>query len=123
MIEEKFNSKTTILETVFNGDITLLEVVNYINRVKENRTYPRTLKIITDCSEGNFDFSIKDLNIIVEENFKSLKKYDCIIDAIIVDNPKNTVLTMLYAELVKSKKYIFKIFSTKKAALYWLQTN
>lgn len=123
MVEEKFNSKTQILETVFKGEVTLLEVVNYIIRTKKNKIYPRTLKIFTDSSEAIFNFSIEELNIIMEENLKSLKKYDCIIDAIIVDNPKNTVLTMLYAELTKTNKYKFKIFATKEAAFYWLQTN
>lgn len=123
MVVEKFNSKTVILETVFDGEITLLEVVNYIIRTKENKTYPRTLKIITDACQAMFNFSIEDLDIIMEENLKSLMNYHCIIDAIIVDNPQNTALTMLYAELTKTNKYKFKIFATKKAALYWLQTN
>ena len=92
MVVEKFNSKTKILETEFKGEVTLLEVVNYIIRSKENKTYPRTLKIITDSSQAVFNFSIEDLNTIMEENIKSLMNYECIIDAIIVDNPKNTVL-------------------------------
>ena len=123
MVVEKFNSKTKILETEFKGEVTLLEVVNYIIRSKENKTYPRTLKIITDSSQAVFNFSIEDLNTIMEENIKSLMNYECIIDAIIVDNPKNTVLTMLYAELTKTNKYKFKIFATKEAALHWLQIN
>lgn len=123
MVLEKFNYKTEILETVFKAEVTLLEVVNYIIRTKENKIFPRTLKIITDSSEAIFNFSIEDLNIIMEENIKSLEKYDRIIDAIIVDNPKNTVLTMLYGELAKNSKYKFKIFATKEAALNWLQTN
>ncbi|REE83649.1 hypothetical protein BX611_0943 [Lutibacter oceani] len=123
MVLEKFNDQTGILETLFNGEVTLLEVVNYIIRTKENKKYPRTLKIFTDSSDAIFNFSIEDLNIIMEENLKSLKNYSCIIDAIIVDNPKNTVLTMLYAKLAETKKYKFKVFATKEAALDWLQLN
>ncbi len=123
MVLEKFNDQTGILETLFNGEVTLLEVVNYIIRTKENKKYPRTLKIFTDSSDAIFNFSIEDLNIIMEENLKSLKNYSCIIDAIIVDNPKNTVLTMLYAKLAETKKYKFKVFTTKEAALDWLQLN
>jgi len=121
MVIEKFNNQTGILETKFVGEITLLKLVNYIIRTKKNKIYPRNLKIFTDSSDAFFNFSIKDLNIIMEENLKSLEKYDCIIDAIIVDNPKNTVLKMLYAELTKTNKY--KIFATKKAAQTWLITN
>ena len=59
----------------------------------------------------------------MEENNKSLENYEGIIDAIIVDNPKNTVLTVLYKELAKSKKYKFEIFATKSAAITWLNNQ
>lgn len=120
MVNEKFNIKTNILETDYIGEVSLTEVVNYITATKNNKQYPRVLKIISDARNAEFNFSIEDLNIIMEENYKSLKNYSGIIDAIIVDNPKNTVLTVLYQELAKTKKYKFEIFATKKAAITWL---
>ncbi|MDO9595241.1 MAG: hypothetical protein Q7J19_09630 [Lutibacter sp.] len=120
MVSTLFNPQTKILESKFEGNVTLAEVVNYIVATKENKTYPRKLKILTDSMGAIFDFSIKDLEIIVEENIKSLEKYDSIIDAIIIDDPKNTVLSMLYLELAKTNKYKFEIFATKSAALDWL---
>jgi hypothetical protein len=120
MVSTLFNPQTKILESKFEGNVTLAEVVNYIVATKENKTYPRKLKILTDSIGAIFDFSIKDLEIIVEENIKSLEKYDSIIDAIIIDDPKNTVLSMLYLELTKTNKYKFEIFATKSAALDWL---
>ncbi|MDO9037958.1 MAG: hypothetical protein Q7U59_06390 [Lutibacter sp.] len=120
MIRTQFNPQTKILESKFEGNVTLAEVVNYIVATKENKTYPRKLKILTDSLDGNFDFSIEDLEIIVEDNYKSLEKYELIIDAIIIDDPNNTVLSMLYLELAKTNKYKFEIFATKSAALDWL---
>lgn len=120
MVTAKFNQQTNILESKFEGNVTLAEVVNYIIATKDNKTYPRKLKILTDSIDAVFNFSIEDLEIIVEENIKSLAKYELIIDAIIIDDPKNTVLSMLYLELAKSNKYKFEIFATKSAALDWL---
>ena len=120
MVKAKFNPNTNILESKFEGNVTLAEIVNYIIATKENNSYPRKLKILTDSSEAIFNFSIEDLEIIVEENYKSLEKYDFIIDAIILDGLKNTVLSMLYLELAKSNKYKFEIFATKSAAVSWL---
>ena len=120
MVTVQFNQQTHILETKFEGNVTLAEIVNYIIATKENKTYPRKLKILTDSVDAVFNFTIEDLEIIVEENFKSLAKYELIIDAIIIDDPKNTVLSMLYLELAKSNKYKFEIFATKSAALDWL---
>lgn len=121
MITYLFNKKLGLLETKFEGDVILSEVVDYIIYTKENKTYPRKLKIITDATTANFKFSRSDINVILEENYKSLEKYDFIIDAIISENPKNTALSMLYMELVKTNKYEFNVFSTKSAALSWLE--
>lgn len=120
MITAKFNPLTNTLESKFEGNIILSEIVNYITATKENNYYPRKLKILTDSSKAIFNFSIEDLDIIVKENYKSLEKYDFIIDAIIIDDPNNTVLSMLYLELAKTNKYKFEIFATKSAALNWL---
>lgn len=120
MVTTKFNQQTNILESKFEGNVILSEIVNYIIETKENKSYPRKLKILTDSVDGIFNFTIEDLKIIVEENYKSLEKYELIIDAIIIDDPKNTALSMLYLELAKTNKYKFEIFATKSAALDWL---
>lgn len=120
MVTAKFNQHNKILETTFEGNVILSEIVNYIRETKENVFYPRKLKILTDSRNAIFNFTIEDLEIIVKENYESLEKYEMIIDAIIIDDPKNTVLSMLYLELVKTNKYKFEIFSTKKAAENWL---
>jgi hypothetical protein len=120
MVTAKFNKHRKILEAKFEGNVTLAEIVNYIKATKKNDTYPRKLKILTDSLDAIFNFAIEDLEIIMQENYKSLEKYELIIDAIIIDDPKNTVLSMLYLELVKTNKYKFKIFATKSAALDWL---
>ncbi|WP_111707088.1 hypothetical protein [Lutibacter citreus] len=123
MLEYKFNENSNILEVNYSGTVTLSEIVNYIINTKNNKKYPRTLKIISNSEKAIFDFSIDDLNIIVEENNKSLKNYDCIIDAILIDNPINTVLTMLYKELAEINNYKIEIFATKSAALNWLNNS
>ena len=120
MVTTKFNQQTNILESKFEGNVILSEIVNYIIETKENKSYPRKLKILTDSVDGIFNFTIEDLKIIVEENYKSLEKYELIIDAIIIDDPKNTALSMLYLELAKTNKYKFEIFATKDAAINWL---
>lgn len=121
MIESNFNQTSNVLETNYLADVPCVEIIDYIRGTKANIEFPRTLKIISDTRKGLFNFSIEDLNKIVEENNQSLQNYDAIIDAIIVDDPKNTVLTFLYKELANSKKYKFEIFATKTAALDWLK--
>ncbi|WP_372770386.1 hypothetical protein [Lutibacter sp.] len=122
MIISKFNQQTGILENEFTEDVTLEEIVNYMISAKENKIYPRLLKIKTNATNANFLFSIDDLKTIVIENDKSLENFNLIISAIIVDNPQTTVISMLYQMLAeKNDKYIFNVFSTDKGALQWLK--
>lgn len=120
MISHKLNLENNILETTYIDTVTAQEVIDYIEATKNNKELPRMLKIISDTRNGIFNFSINDLEKIVEANNQSLEKYDGIIDAIVVENPKNTVLTVLYKNISKTKKYKFEIFATKNAALDWL---
>ena len=102
------------------GNIYLQEVVDYIRSTKENKDHPRDLKIISDASQAIFVFTINDLEVIINENNASLEKYDSIIDALIVEDPKSTALSILYQRLERNNKYKFNVFSTNEAAEEWL---
>ncbi len=120
MIIVKFDSKKGTLHSKFEGKVTLKEIVDYIVATKENKSYPRVLKILTNATHADMVFSPEDLAVIVEENYKSLEKYEYIIDAIVISSPKETAFSVLYQELAKTKKYLFQVFSTDKAAIEWL---
>lgn len=120
MVVAKFNDQTGILDSNFIGDVTLKEVIDYIAATRENKSYPRKLKILTDATNSNMNFSAGDLLAIVNENNKSLENYQYIIDAIVIESPKETALSILYQEIAKNPKYKFRIFSTREAAYEWL---
>ncbi len=120
MVSFEFNKETGILESKFTGEVYLKEIVDYIITTKNDTTNPRSLKILTDATTADFKFSVEDLDTIIRENDKSLEKYDSIIDAIIVNSPKTTAISMLYKELEKNKKYKFNVFATKEVAITWL---
>ncbi|MCF7823725.1 MAG: hypothetical protein K9N35_06085 [Candidatus Marinimicrobia bacterium] len=122
MITSKFNSDRNILETRFFGEVTLKEIIDYIDATRLNRDYPRYLKILTDGLESFMNFPGEALPKIVEANNRSLEKYDAIVDAIILDSPRETALSIFYEELSKAPKYRFKVFSTKRAAIEWLDS-
>ncbi len=121
MVYSKFNKQTGVLESEFTKDTTLEEFVNYFITIKENIIYPRLLKIKTNATNTNFKFSMGDLKTILIENDKLLEKYDFITHAVIVDNPKNTAILMMYQNLIKNNKYRFNVFSTDEGASQWLK--
>ncbi len=123
MITYKFNSKIGILETKIIGEVSISDFVKYINSLIEDENLPSVLKIFTDASEGRFatDIKYEELPRIVEVNNNHLKKRELICDAFVLSSSMETALGQLYMELINSKNYFFKIFSTKESALYWLK--
>lgn len=120
MVSCKYNYQNGVLEAKFFGDVTLQEIIDYIDATKLNKSFPRKLKIRTDAMEANFIFSVGDLDKIIEANNQSLEQYQFIIDGIIVDDPLNTALSILYQRLGNNPKYRFNVFSTAEAADEWL---
>ena len=122
MITYIFNKATGILETKFEGDISINDITAYILSLRGDKTLPKKLKIFTDASNGKRtdDVVPNDLAILIEENSKSLAERDFIFDAFVVSSSLEMALSMLYQELIKAKNYKFGIFSTKEAALNWL---
>ncbi|MBI9052399.1 MAG: hypothetical protein JEY96_01190 [Bacteroidales bacterium] len=121
MIKVDFNIKNGYLDSIFIGDIRKEDLIEYIDATKINELYPRKLKILTDSKKANMLLSKSDLKDVVDANLKSLQQYDYIIDAIVTKNPKETAYSFMYKELSATKKYRFEVFSTRDAAVEWLE--
>ena len=124
MITKTFNTKTGILESKFEGEITIKEVTEYIHSLSIDESLPKKLKIFSDASKGHFneDVSPNDLKLLVEANYKSLAARECICDAFIISSSLEMALGQLYMEFSKAENYSFNIFSTKEPAVEWLNS-
>ncbi len=120
MFFTKYNHRTAILESKFEGYLTVEELIESSLAIKENESYPRFLKILIDSKKAIANFSSNELSILAEEHFKVIEKYEYIVIAIILDTPKETAFAMLFQNLIKNSRSKFQIFSTKAAATNWI---
>lgn len=120
MVFAKFNHRTAILESKFEGKLTIKELIESSLAIKENESYPRFLKILIDSKKAIANFSSNDLSLLAEEYHKVVEKYDYIVTAIILDTPKETAFAMIFQSLIKNNKSKFQLFSTREAAVRWL---
>ncbi|HEY9168485.1 MAG TPA: STAS/SEC14 domain-containing protein [Lutibacter sp.] len=116
----KYNHRTAILESKFEGNITIEELIESSLAIKENKSYPRFLKILIDFKKAFANFHSNDLTLLAEEYLKVIEKYDFIIMAIILDTPKETAFAMLFQSLIKDNTSKYQVFSTREAAISWL---
>ena len=120
MVSAKFNHRTAILESKFEGELTLKELIECSITIKENATYPRFLKKLIDSKKAFVNFSSNELSLLADEHYKIVEKYDYIVTAIILDTPKETAFAMIFQSLIKNNKSKFQLFSTREAAVRWL---
>ncbi len=122
MITTNYNQKDGILETVFEGNISLEEVLNYITLSDFDLEMPGTLKILSDSRKAKFSVDPENLEAVVEATKNITDYHPYIIDAVIVDDPMDTALLMLYEKISPVKKYKVKVFSTPESARAWLNS-
>ena len=122
MVISKFNSKTGILETIFEGMVSVNEMFDYILSIRKNPSLPTVLKIYSDATNARFEENVarRDLEKFLEENKITLAQKDFVYDAFVISGAFETALGMLYRELNKIENYKFEVFSTNEAALNWL---
>jgi len=122
MINPTFNKQSNILETKFKSDIYAKDILDYIIAFKDNTSYPRKLKGIIDARDAAFKFSFRDLRSFNDAKTESLKSYDIVIFAILINSPATAAISTLYEAIANNEKYKFKVFSTEEAAIIWIKS-
>lgn len=111
-----------ILFIQFKGIIKLSDILNHIQEFSELDLSSRSALLIYDLLNCELIFTpeeIKDLSLAGE---LSTKKYSMVRTALVVDQPKSNAFTTLYALLAKHKRTKRKVFTTKEAALRWINS-
>jgi len=117
----EFNSQTRISDFKFEGNLVLKDVVDCINATNALKSDFKLLKRLIDATKVNLKLSPGEMPLIAEANCKSIEKYDFVIDAVVLVGPVETALAMIYQELTKSVRYRLHVFSTREAAIRWLE--
>ena len=120
MIEYLYDNKLEILKTNSKGILRIDDIVSHYYTIAKNNILTENLKILIDCRETKFDVEPDEIILINDAVKKALNKYAYIKEAILIEQPYETVLATIFEKGIKLDHYNFKIFSTENAALSWL---
>ena len=120
MFQLKYDDIANIIEATFVGKVQVFDIVAFIKAVTENKEYPRAIKVLIIGQNANAHFSVNDLDIFNNECSKFIAYYERARIAIVINNPKNTALSILFKQLFISPKVDIDVFSTKNTALNWV---
>jgi hypothetical protein len=115
-----FNQEKFLLEVIYEGIITLDELVEYGRQISSEKSLPRNLKIITDATRAKYNISPQEVNIVKEALMRDLEDFESIKFAYVYENPTGVALSLLLEQRMDSQNFKHKVFSTHSAAIEWL---
>ena len=120
MLFQKFDEKNGTLSVKARGNIDFWELLELYKSIETNDKLPRKLKIIIDTLKTKFDFPVEYNEDISKAIKNVIKKYDFIKEAIVVDEPDETSVELMFDDKFVFENFSFKIFNNLKAAQKWL---
>ena len=118
--EIKVEMKENYLEVSLKGDIEFSDYVGLMQSVGANKDLPKKIRVLGIDNGINIQFSPSDSIKLSEVREQTVKRFDDVRHAYVVENPENTALAVLSTSEMQSSHYQVKIFSSKASALEWL---
>lgn len=122
MINTQYNKEENIIFITQMRSIGLAEALEALQYLQKEYHHLDKIYILEDSRNSTFKFKTTDLQVLLNaiktmaSGFKEVRHAD------MMDNPFNTALAYLYAQLASQiQNYTYKPFSTEKAALKWLK--
>ena len=124
MLKYSYNNKLNILEIKATGTNRVTDIIKHYTYLAENNSFPKNLNFLIDSKDAKIEINPDELSQIFKPLLKTIKKYDVLYEAILVDKPYETAITTLFETQLKTfQNYKFNIFNTQEAALDWLSEN
>ncbi|MCU4175164.1 hypothetical protein [Carboxylicivirga sp. N1Y90] len=116
-----------IIDNIFHvslsGTIELKDLLTFLKDFSEIENRPEDLKIFYDLTQANVDLHLDDINKLSAIAEKSTLDLSSVKTAFLVEDPKVTAYAMLFSWLPTNERINRKQFSTKDAAIEWLNSN
>ncbi len=123
MIGMTFNETHGIVEVIYKGTIEIDDLINFGKALNKNEHLPRQLIMLTDAREAKYNFTIKEIPIIIKSMQENTKRFEFVKAAFIQIKPKETAMSTVLENKTKTSNYYHKIFYTKESALKWLLSD
>lgn len=114
---------SNILHVSIEGSATIYDLYDFLDEIGSLDTLPEELKVFYDLRNAQLDLRLDEINVLSKKaeektlQCKSVKTAFCVVD------PKITAYTMLFSWLPENSKIKREQFSTKEAAIKWLNAD
>jgi len=120
MKQYTYNEKEKLLELDASGEMKIIDIIEHYEYLITESSFPSNLKVLIDCRNVNFKIDPDEMPLCLIAVNNSLKKFNRLTEAIIVDKPYETVIATMFSQLTRNPSYNFQVYSSKLAARNWL---
>ena len=120
-----YNQSEQFLQIVIIGDIVISDHLKLLKLLENFPTeYSSNIRLLCDRRQATAKYTHKELFITMKPFLQIVNKFHYLKIAELVANPNDTALAVLFQQDVGFLSNLeFKLFSTKEAALEWLNVN
>lgn len=125
MYKIEYNYLKSIIRVILTGHLTLDNIKQLSKELNKSVTNKNNL-ILTDARDTIFDFEINDLGKLysfIDDLNKNLIPENLVYEAILINNPRESAITILFNIEKKKFNHIYNIFSTEEVAINWLLSH
>ena len=112
-----------ILHVLIEGPATIHNLYDFIDDLGNLHNLPDNLKVFYDLRNASLDLRLDEISILSKKAEEKTLHCQSVKTAFCVEDPKITAYAMLFSWLPESSKIKREQFSTKEAALLWLNTD
>ncbi len=124
MFNIQHSSNDSIIRLVLTGTITVDETEKLARELSEitsdldSKTF-----LLTDARNAVYAFDVNELEDISKRTSKFISKGKTLKEAILINSPRETAISMVFNQCKCNGQHMTNIFSTKEAALSWLNNG
>ena len=112
-----------VLHVTFDGRITIHDLFAFLHEFSQIENLPLHLKVFYDIRSATLDLRLDEIDKLSKSAEVETEKCISVKTAFCVEDPKITAYAMLFSWLPENSKIKREQFSTKEAALEWLNSN
>jgi len=105
------------------GLITSDDLYAFLEEFGSFEDLPEHLKIFYDLRKASIEIRLDEINLLSQMAEDKSQKFKSVKTAFCVEDPKITAYAMLFSWISNNPKVKREQFSTKAAALAWLNSN
>ncbi len=112
-----------ILHVSIEGPASIHDLYDFLEDLGSLHSLPEKLKVFYDLSKAKLDLRLDEINLLSKKAEEKTLHCQLVKTAFYVNDPKITAYAMLFSWLPESPKIKRDQFSTKEAALEWLNSD